>query len=178
MNFKTFGPFEINLDEYGNIPNSMTAFWDAVELNHSGLPAARGCYLFGIRASGGPRIEPWYIGKTNYQTFDSECFKPHQRNHYSRALNFFQKRTPFLYLISQMTENGRFYKGQAPTCIDFLETYLIGFGLRANRELLNKRDTKLYREIVMPGFLNSGKGNPGDPANDLRATLMFSGGQS
>lgn len=174
INFKTFGPFEIKLDEYGNIPNSMTDFWATVELKYSGLSAARGCYLFGIRTSGGPRIVPWYIGKTNYQTFESECFKAHQRKHYSRAINFYDRAKPFLYLIAQMTKNGkRLYRGQAPTSIEFLETYLIGFGLRANKDLLNKRDTKLYREVVMPGFLNSGKGNPGDSAGDLRCTLNF-----
>jgi hypothetical protein len=174
MNFKTFGPFEIKLDDFSNIPNSMTAFWRAVELSQAGLSEARGCYLFGIRTSGGPRIDPWYVGKTNNQTFELECFKSHQRNHYSRAINFYTRARPFLYLIAQITKNGgRFYGGQAPNSTDFLETYLIGFGLRANPKLLNKRDTKLYREVVMLGFLNSNKGNPGNPASDLRHTLRF-----
>jgi hypothetical protein len=97
MNFKTFGPFEIKLDKYGNIPISMTAFWDALSLKRPGLSEARGCYLFGIRSSGGLRIVPWYIGKTNNQTFELECFKPHQRNHYSRALSYYDRAKPFLY---------------------------------------------------------------------------------
>lgn len=136
MHFKTFGPFGITLDGYGNIPNSMTTFWDGVDAQRSGLSDARGCYVFGIRSSGGPRIFPWYIGKTNCQTFSTECFKPHQRNHYSRALNFYDNKTPFLYLIAQMTDNeSHFYKGQGAASIEFLETYLIGFGLRANKDL-------------------------------------------
>lgn len=174
MKFKIFGPFAIELDTYGNIPNSMNAFWSAVESSHPGLSSARGCYLFGIRSSGGPRIVPWYIGKTNRQAFDPECFMPHQRNHYSRAVNFYERARPFLYLVAQMMAHGqKFYRGRAPHDIEFLETYLIGFGLRANEDLLNKRATKFYRETVLPGFLNSGAGHPGNPANDLRSTLKF-----
>jgi hypothetical protein len=152
----------------------MAGFWKAVASKHDGLSAARGCYLFGIGSSGGPRIVPWYIGKTNKQAFDLECFKPHQRNHYSRAINRYERARPCLFLIAQIMANGKkFYRGRAPGSIEFLETYLIGFGLRANKELLNKRDTKFYREVVMPGFLNSGQGHAGGPANDLRDALKF-----
>jgi hypothetical protein len=174
MIFKTFGPFEIGLDVHRSIPASMRPFWENVEVHHNGLPAARGCYVFGIRTSGGPRITPWYIGRTNRQTFETECFKAHQRNHYWGAMNRYDRAKPFLFLVAQMKEDGqRFYRGQALAAIDFVETYLIGFGLRANPELLNKRDTRLYREVRIRGLLNSGYGNPGSPTNELRLALDF-----
>jgi hypothetical protein len=58
------------------------------------------------------------------------------------------------------------YRGSSGPAINFLETYLIGLALRANKNLLNKSDTKLYREVVFPGFLNSFPGSPGGPAKD------------
>jgi hypothetical protein len=171
MRFRVFGPIRIDLDEYGNIPNSMNSFWEEVDGLYDGLSGGRGCYIFCIKTSGGPRIYPWYIGKTNRQTFAGECFKPHQRNHYSRALNYYDRAHPGLFLVAQFTSGGKLYKGQGEASINFLETYLIGLGLRANHNLMNKRDTKLYRELVLPGFLNSDQGNPGLPANELRKVL-------
>lgn len=174
MQFGTVGPFEIPLDEWGNISVSLSDFWEEVELEWRGLAAGRGCYIFGIGSSGGSRIEPWYVGKTNHQGFVSECFNAHQRNHYSRALNRYTRAKPYLYLIPQFTNNGsRLYRGRSGPAIDFLETYLIGIALRANSDLLNKRDTKLYREVVLPGFLNSTQGNPGAAAVKLRQSLKF-----
>ena len=174
MQFGTFGPFRIPLDEYDNVQNSLTEFWDSVDLEWPSLSGGRGCYVFGIATSGGARIEPWYVGKTNRQGFDPECFSPHQRNHYSRALNYYDRARPYLYIIPQFANNGeRLYRGKAGAAIDFLETYLIGLALRANKELLNQRDTKLYREVSLPGFLNSDPGNPGTGANRLRQSLRF-----
>ena len=79
-----------------------------------------------------------------------------------------------VFLIPQFTNNGsRLYRGNSGPAIDFLETYLIGIALRANSELSNKRDTKLYREVMLPGFLNSTVGSPGKSANKLRNSLRF-----
>lgn len=174
MEFGTFGPFEIPVDDWGNMASSLSDFWESVDLEWSGLRNGRGCYVFGLSKSGGSRIEPWYIGKTNRQGFENECFKAHQLNHYGRALNRYDRAKPHIYLIPQFANNGKhLYRGKAGTAIDFLETYLIGIALRANFNLLNKRDTKLYREVILPGFLNSAPGNPGSGANKLRQSLYF-----
>jgi hypothetical protein len=174
MQFGTFGPFEVPVDDWGNVSTSLSDFWEEVDSAWHGLASARGCYVFGLAKSGGSRIEPWYVGKTNRQGFESECFKSHQLNHYSRALSRYERAKPYLYLISQFTQNGtRLFRGNSGSVIDFLETYLIGIALRANSDLMNKRDTKLYREVTLPGFLNSPPGNPGGAANKLRQTLYF-----
>jgi hypothetical protein len=174
MQFGTFGPFEIPVDKWGNISTSLSDFWEAVEIEWAGLSDGRGCYVFGLSKSGGSRIEPWYVGKTNKQGFESECFKAHQLNHYGRALNRYHRAKPHIYLIPQFTNNGaRLYRGKAGAGIDFLETYLIGIALRANFDLLNKRDTKLYREVILSGLLNSTQGSPGAAAIKLRKSLSF-----
>ncbi len=174
MIFGTFGPFEVPIDKWGNISTVLSEFWEGVDLEWPGLTNGRGCYVFGLSKSGGSRIEPWYIGKTNRQGFENECFKAHQLNHYGRALNRYSRAKPQLYLIAQFTNNGtRLYRGRADVAINFLETYLIGIALRANFDLLNKRDTKLYREVTLPGFLNSPQGSPGNAAIKLRETLYL-----
>lgn len=174
MQFGTFGPFEIPVDEWANISTSLSDFWDDVDYEWAGLRNGKGCYVFGLSRSGGSRIEPWHVGKTNRQGFESECFKSHQLNHYSRARSRYERSRPYLYLIPQFSSNGdRLYRGNSGPAITFLETYLIGIALRANPELLNKRDTKLYREVVFPGFLNSTAGNPGASVNKLHRTLRF-----
>ena len=149
----------------------MSEFWKRVEDREEGLSDARGCYVFGIRASGGDRITPWYVGRTNRQTFCHECLNPHQRNHYTYALGRYSKATAFMYLVPQMTNKGGFYHGRSGKSIGFLERFLIGLGLRANPELCNKGDTRLYREVVMPGFLNSPRGQQGKATQSLLRTF-------
>ena len=174
MRFGTFGPFDIPRDEYGNVSDSLSDFWEAVDSEWEALSSGRGCYVFGISPSGGSRVEPWYVGKTNKQGFDCECFTPHKLNHYSRALNRYNRGKPRLFLVAQFGDDGkRLYRGSSGPAIDFLETYLIGIAIGANEDLLNKRDTKLYREVVFPGFLNSPPGNPAGGANRLKESLRF-----
>jgi len=97
MRFGTFGPFDIPRDEYGNVSDSLSDFWEAVDSEWEALSNGRGCYVFGISPSGGSRVEPWYVGKTNRQGFDCECFTPHKLNHYSRALNRYDRGKPRLF---------------------------------------------------------------------------------
>jgi hypothetical protein len=174
MQFGTFGPFEVPVDNWRNVSTTLSDLWESADLEWPGLRNGRGCYVFGLSKSGGSRVEPWYVGKTNKQDFESECFKAHQLNHYSRALNRYERAKPHLYLIPQFTSNGeRLYRGKAGLAIEFLETYLIGLALGANSDLMNKRDTKLYREVVLPGFLNPTPGHPGKGATKLRESLRF-----
>lgn len=82
--------------------------------------------------------------------------------------------TPVLYLVARLTAQGRYYCRPSVSGykdIDFLENYLIGAALAHNPDLLNKRGTKLLREICVPGILNSRQGNPGRAAVDVRQIL-------
>ncbi|MEJ0062552.1 MAG: hypothetical protein WDO70_04975 [Alphaproteobacteria bacterium] len=173
MRFETFGPFPIELNEYGNLPRRMRSFWNDIEKGDEGLSHARGCYVFGIKSSGGPSIFPWYIGRTHLQGFRKECFGSHQRSLYLEAINRYDRAVPYLYIAAQITMQDRFYQGKSGASIAFLETYLISLGLQVNKNLLNKQSTKMYREVIMPGILNSSLGNPGRPAMELRQTFRF-----
>jgi hypothetical protein len=167
MKFSTFGDFQINLDAYGNIPGDLSSFWSIVGAD---LRSAKGCYVFGIRTSGGASVYPWYVGKT-LNSFESECFQPHKRVLYGKALNYYKRKSPCLFLIARLTDGGSFYKGASAISINFLERHLISLGLQVNQDLLNKRDTKLYREVQVRGILN--EGYPDEPARELRRALRL-----
>ncbi len=171
--FIVYGPFRLRLDKRGQIPDDLNDFWEAVDDECEGLSEARGCYIFGIRSSGGSRITPWYVGKTNRQTFSRECFNPHQKAHYYNALLEYERATPMLFLIPKFTGAGAFSRSTWSGDVEFLEEYFIGAALKVNPDLRNKRDTKLYREIELPGFFNFRTTNPGNSARSLKATLKL-----
>jgi hypothetical protein len=164
--FQTFGAFPIYLDGYGNIPDDLSAFWAQVEEEKNGLCAAKGCYVFGVKTSGGPSVLPWYVGKTT-KSFFGECFQPHKRVHYAKAISYYKRAIPHIFLISRLTKGGAFYKGGSSISINFLERHLISLGLQANYDLLNKKDTKLYREVQLHGVLNSEGGRRDKAAAEL-----------
>ena len=125
-----------------------------------------------LRTSGVSTIVPWYVGKT-VTSFDSECFQPHKRVIYAKAISYYKRAVPHLFLISRLTIGGSFYKGASAVSTNFLERHLISLGLQANSDLLNKRDTKLYREVHLRGILNSEGGKPDKAAKELRLSLSF-----
>lgn len=171
IRFRIFGPFEIPEDEDGSIAKNTNSFWVKINKRRKNLSLARGVYVFGIRPSGTQKITPWYVGKTNRQNFQNECFKPHQQNIYHRALFKRRKRTkgtPVLFLIPRMTPGKKFYSGNTSKMIDFVENYLIGFGVVANSDIQNRAGTRPYRKIILPGFFNH-RGRVGSSVKSLQA---------
>ena len=78
-----------------------------------------------------------------------------------------------MIFIAKMTPSGRFATGNGNGHADiaFLERMLIGIALEQNIDLLNKRNTKMLRDMVVPGILNSGPGAPRGPVSALRNCL-------
>ncbi|MGB8901022.1 MAG: hypothetical protein WCC90_18035 [Methylocella sp.] len=48
---------------------------------------------------------------------------------------------------------------------------LIGIALKRNEKLANVRKTKLLKEMIVPGVLNSQPGPPGGAVQDLKKAL-------
>lgn len=173
MNVKkygVFGPFDVprHDDKCVPAPKYRRVFWREVEKNDPGLPNARGCYIFGVRASKGAK--PWYVGQTK-KSFQSECFESHKLLHYNEALAGYRKGTPVLLFLARQTPKGKFQKRFAASEADDLEYLLIGNCLRANQRLLNISRTSLFREAEIPGLLNSPKGKPSKSAKFLSRLL-------
>ena len=160
MKYYPYGPIEIPIinrrfDRHNK--EAINAFWDKFDEESNGLSSAVGCYIFSIRASKG--IRPWYVGLAEKQSFRKECFAVHKLLNYNECLSS-RKGTPVLTLIPKHTKTDRFAKEgkNGHKDIQFLEALLISSCLRRNPELLNIKSTKLLKEMVVPGLLNSPKG--------------------
>jgi len=163
MNFHPQEAFAIPKQGNGLVASdktSLSQFWDQLdEALGDELSGGVGCYIFSIRAGKG--VLPWYVGLAEKQSFRKECFTHHKITHYNNAIAA-RKGTPLLTLVAKYTPGGKLVRptGGSHRDIQQLETMLIGNCLGRNGKLLNVKDTKLLREMVVPGLLNSPKGKP------------------
>jgi hypothetical protein len=161
MNFFPHTPIEIPRQTSGLIAadkESMSDFWSRVEVElEEGLSGGIGCYIFSIRAGKGAL--PWYVGRAERQSLRKECFTSHKLVHYNNAIAA-RKGTPLLTLVAKYTPKGKIVNptGNEHRDIQFLETMLISNCLSRNACLYNARDTKMLREMVVPGLLNTPTG--------------------
>jgi len=163
MNFYPHEPFAIPKQKNGLVvtdKKTLAEFWDELdEETECDLSGAIGCYIFSIRAGKG--VLPWYVGLAEKQSFRKECFTPHKLNHYNNAVAA-RKGTPMLTLVAKYTPSGKLISptGGTHRDIQHLEPMLIAKCLGRNPNLLNMKDTMLLREMVVPGLINGGKGQP------------------
>lgn len=137
---------------------SLAYFWDMVDSQlEDGLSGAIGCYIFSVRAGGG--ILPWYVGLAEKQSFRKECFTSHKLVHYNDVLAR-RKGVPTMTFVSKYTPGEKLLSptGNEHRDIRFLERMLISNCLKRNVDVSNARDTKLLREMQVPGLLNSPQG--------------------
>ncbi len=154
INYSVFGPFKVPRKESGLFNSGSEAkreFWQTVGQSHEGLSKACGCYVLSVRN------KVWYVGLAQAQDFAHECFSVGKVNKLNDAI-IDGKGDAYLYLLARRTPAGRFV---APSSrhgdIEDLEKMLIAFALERNEDLLNKKDTKFYRNTVVPGILNSSR---------------------
>jgi hypothetical protein len=170
MKFDVYGGYEIvrKTNRHGEFDKH---FWEQVTAEDKDLPDACGCYVFALQ--NGDNIVAWYVGKTEKRTFRNECFQATKINYYNECLIDHHGR-PLLFLLPRLTDSGR--KFSKPTSsgyrdIDFLKTMLIGMALERNFNLLNVKKTKLLREMIVPGVINSPQARPTGPVLNLRNAL-------
>ena len=172
MNFYPHPAFAIPKQANGLIHRAgLAGFWD--ELNEAledDVSEGVGCYIFSIRAGKG--CLPWYVGKAEKQSFRKECFALHKLNHYNNAIAA-RKGTPLLTLIPKYTPGSKLVlpSGKSHRAITELETMLIANALSRNSVLLNVKDTKLLKNMVVPGLLNTPKGKPAASVTEFKSLL-------
>jgi hypothetical protein len=133
------------------------SFWKSIEMEYSSLPNAVGCYVFALKAAHG--FKPWYVGKTEKQTFMAETWQPGKLLGYGEVIRAHNGK-PMLFLLAKLTAQGKFAK---PTkrkigAVAALEEMLIGVCLQRNGELLNKKTTRYLKGLQVPGYLNDSPG--------------------
>ena len=156
MNYDVFGPFKLPRSTNGLFTRDARTkreFWEEIQSSHDGLADACGCYLLSVRN----RI--WYVGLAEKQSFRVECMAPHKVNKIDDAIATAQGEA-YLTLIARKTPTDRFMRPSVNGIADAaqLELLLIGAALERNDKLLNKQATKIVRDVVVPGFLNSPHG--------------------
>ena len=174
-NYYTFGPFAIprkagakGKKVLDDSTAAINRFWKDVGRTVQGLPTARGCYVFGMRAGKG--IKPWYVGQSTTGLRD-ECFQPTKVNYYHDVINNTNAGTPVLILIARHTKGHKLSSSLPEKEANFVEQYLIGLALRKNPELKNIKHTRYLRTLQIPGVLNNPTGKPSTGAGLLRLTL-------
>jgi hypothetical protein len=174
MNFFPHTSIEIPRQSNGHIAadkESLGLFWERVESElEEGLSGAIGCYILSIRAGKGAL--PWYVGLAVKQSFRKECFTSHKLVHYNDAITG-RKGRPLLTLIAKYTPNWKIVSptGNAHRDIQFLEKMLISNCLSRNPNLYNVRDTKLLREMVVHGLLNTPQGKARQSVSEFQALV-------
>ena len=169
--FHPYGPFEIPTLDRVPDRKRLNEFWDMVEECEPGLSSAIGCYIFAVRAGRG--IRPWYVGKTDRLGFRREAFQAPKLLIYGEVLRPRKRGTALLYLIARHTPGQKFMKRKTNEnkVIGRLEEMLIGSSLLRNPDLANKRTTKHFREMRVPGYMNDAAGARSRPAKNLAKLL-------
>lgn len=147
-------------------------FWDKVKEKDPDIISAKGCYIFALKKSG-KKIEPWYVGKAA-KNFNQEVMASEKIKKYLRCIND-NKGKPCIFLIASKTKTDKFAKGDSRKgVIIWLEKQLIYRALSKNQDLINDKGTKYFKEIIVPGFLSSGKkGKLLKDESKLKAMLNF-----
>jgi len=150
---------------------SMALFWASVDSQlEDGVSGAIGCYIFSIRAGRG--VLPWYVGLAEKQSFRKECFTSHKLVHYNDVLAN-QRGTPMMTFVSKYTPGGKLVNptGNEHRDIRFLERMLISNCLQRNPCVSNARDTKLLREMIVHGLLNTPSGKSYASVSDFKTLI-------
>ena len=152
INYSIFGPFKVprkpgGLFDHG--PAARKEFWRTVDQSKKGLSKGCGCYVISVRN------KVWYVGLAKCMKFAQECFAVGKVNKLNDAITE-GKGDAYLYLLARRTSAGRFATPSSHHGdIEDLEKMLIAIAVERNEKLLNKKDTKFYRNTVVPGILNS-----------------------
>lgn len=176
MKFSVHGPYVIprkglkkNIVDDASLP----LFWEDIDYDEEGISGGIGCYIFAVKAAKG--IVPWYVGKTNKQRFSKECFTDRNIKIINHIIdeNF---GTPIVMLIAQRTANNGTLKKPSATEIKEiteLEKLLISFALHKNPEIKNYQHTRLFRNLVVPGIINTPPGGQSNSVKALRKILSL-----
>jgi hypothetical protein len=172
--FQPYGAFKVPTKHKLIDTGGLSRFWKDIDNSYPGLPGARGCYIFALRAGGG--IRPCYVGLNSRTCFKAEVLSPHKLVLLSKAIQSQGKGTLLMYLLADETPGGKFRNSRRKSLeVMFLENALIAACLQRNPDLLNKKQTKFLKEMSVPGFMNDSAGARSKSAREMASLLGTSG---
>lgn len=160
-NFSVHWPIFYIRDKHkqiGRYKNTRNSFSDSCNETDAGLSNGIGCYLFVLKI--GESYKPYYVGMASQRCFASERLGSHKILIYNEALND-QRGIPAIFLIAKRSKSGKLSKPSKnrDKAISWLESLLIGMCIEKNPKLKNISKTKLLKEMLVPGILNTPKGS-------------------
>jgi hypothetical protein len=177
MRYHLAGGFELPRD-MGRLGLAEAAerreFWDVVDVDQPGLSEACGCYVFAIRVGGG--VKPWYVGKAERQSFKRECLTSDKLEKYERAMASIGRGTPLLYFYARTTRARQQFSWPSISKhrdIGYLEKLLISHALKRNKNLINKQETELLKQMIVPGMINTPQGKLSAMATEMRWLMGY-----
>ncbi len=171
--YKPFGPFPLNRDGAKLASGALAEFWkersdDCV----AGLCDAVGVYVFAVRAKKNKIAKPWYIGRTDKQSFKKRLIQ--QELHFRQVLEKAKNGQLEIFLIAMKSPGGKAFRKPTKAKIDsndWLESMMIGSALSCNSELINASKVKHLKTLHVQGYMNSKQGNLNRASSELRKTM-------
>ena len=170
MNFiyETYGPFPIERDGNKFRKAAFAKLWADLAEEHPHLHTAIGIYILAVRSKKGAPLKPWYVGKTDKQSFKKRFDQ--QLARFSDVLDLARNGTPCALLLARLTPNRRGFmkaRSKALASNDDLETMMIASCLRQNENLINASKIKHAKGLVVPGYMNNEPGSMTSAASEL-----------
>ena len=140
--------------------------------NALNLKYACGCYVFAIRH--GENLTPWYVGKAERSNFNTECFSLRNKQIHDRLHN--KNGSLRMFFLPALTEGGKLRRIpiRGDNYIEKLEDMLVSMALGANGKLFNIQGAAMLRNMVVPGVIGTGPGQPPQEVQDLKNVLGLS----
>lgn len=177
MRYYPYGPFELTRSDDNYLfleERERAVFWAEVDEEIPGLSHACGCYVFALGS--GPVPVPWYVGKAERQSFRQECLTVDKVGKFNSVLEGRKRGRPYLYLYARTTNGTKAFSRPSRSKhhdVRYLERMLITFALDRNAFLINKQETAMLRNIVVPGLMNSPPGQLSAAAKELQSVLGY-----
>ena len=171
--YETFGPYDLERDGHRLASGALRRFWKLRrEDSRPGLSDAVGVYVFSIWSEASQELTPWYVGRTDRQSFQMRFRQ--QDLHFRQVLERAKKGRLQIFLLAFMAPGGERFRRPTKTQIshnEWLESILIGSALSRNRALVNASKVAFLKTLVVPGYLNTPKGKLDKSAVALQKML-------
>ncbi|ESZ51718.1 hypothetical protein X731_03875 [Mesorhizobium sp. L2C054A000] len=116
------------------------------------------------------------MGKAERQSFRQECLTEDKVGKFNSVLEGRKRGRPYLYLYARTTAGTKVFSRPSRSKhhdVRYLERMLITFALDRNAFLINKQETAMLRNIVVPGLMNSPPGQLSAAAKELQSVLGY-----
>ena len=181
--YDIYGPYGIPMKNPNKVKErtfdaeGIKGMWDDLrEGKKQEYPIADACGVYVVGMRNGENTTPWYVGTTDYRSFEKKCFNSDTEK-LEKVINS-KKGAPVIYLLPRLTEKkGKFEPSKPmknkPGDMDYVKRVLLDYGVQANEEILfeDSPDTEILRDLYVQGLVKSKAGKPPIAVRELKSLL-------